>query len=258
MPHRTPCHTVPYYIPHYTHILYQHHPRGSTIRGLNKYRYHHTAVPTNTTRRCTRAYAFRATEQERSIDTILLFQHHKYTETCERATSDGSVSVKCTRACAFRATEQERVYISYCCSNAIRTQEHASARRAIEERQLSDRNLLYEHHKYTGVFLQGNIVGGASTRLAMAERRQLSERRGMRGHKKSMYRAEHSSTKYQLQDENKVYRFNVAILRVVQTSSVYSSVDYFSIRLDFAILCGADIFCLFACQLLCNCLLGAL
>ena len=65
VPHHTPCHTVLYHVPAIP-ILYQHHPRGATIRGLKEYRYRHTALPTNTTN--AQEHAFRATEEERARD----------------------------------------------------------------------------------------------------------------------------------------------------------------------------------------------
>ena len=61
IPYHISCHTAhhatPYRATHHDTIpiLHEHHPRDSTIRGLNEYRNHRRVVPTNTTSMCTRA-----------------------------------------------------------------------------------------------------------------------------------------------------------------------------------------------------------
>ena len=96
------------------------------------------------------------------------------------------------------------------------TQEHASARRAMAERQLSDRKLLLQPTPQVHTSMPS---GRQSTRNKRAtsesERRQLSVRRAVRGHNKKsiMPRAEHSSTNE--------YRYHTLLLRGTIVNRTY-------------------------------------
>ena len=112
VPHRTPCHTLPYH----THTVPTPPARGSTIRGLSEYRYHHTAVPTyQVYHKCTRACL---QGDKAGASTILL---------CTNTTSTQELGSSC----------EYRVQMpSYCCTNTRSIQEHASGRRAMAARQV--------------------------------------------------------------------------------------------------------------------------